>query len=69
VKVTPLGSVPLSLRVGFGSPVAVTVNVPALPTLNVVAFALVIAGAWSTVSVNVCVAFGVTVFAAVIVIL
>jgi hypothetical protein len=69
VNVTPLGRAPLSLSVGCGAPVAVTVNDPVLPTENVAALALVTAGAWSTVSVNVCVAFGVTVFAAVIVIL
>ena len=34
------------LSVGVGKPVAVTVNVPATPTVKVVAFALVIAGAW-----------------------
>jgi hypothetical protein len=45
VNVTPLGSAPLSLSVGCGTPVAVTVNVPELLTLNVVLFALVIAGA------------------------
>ena len=59
LNVTPLGSVPVSLRVGVGEPVAVTVNVPAVPTVNVVLFALVIAGACAaafTVSVNVCVA-------------
>ena len=39
VKLTPLGSVPLTLRVGAGVPVAVTWNAPALPTLNVVASA------------------------------
>ena len=38
----PLGSAPVSLNVGAGEPVAVTVNVPAVPTVNVVLFALVI---------------------------
>jgi hypothetical protein len=59
VNVTPGGSVPVSLRVGVGNPVAVTVKVPAVPTLNVVLFALVIAGAteaWFTVSMKLCVA-------------
>jgi hypothetical protein len=65
VSVTPLGKVPLSLNVGAGTPVAVTVNVPAFPTENVVLFALVIFGAWLTVSVNDCTAFGVTSFCAV----
>ncbi len=34
----------------------VTVNVPAVPTVKVVWSALVMAGAWSTVSVKLCVA-------------
>jgi len=46
VSVTPLGSGPVSLNVGAGTPVAVTANDPAVPTLNVVLLALVIAGAW-----------------------
>jgi hypothetical protein len=37
-------------------PVAVTVNVPAVPTANVVLFALVIAAAVFTVRVKLCVA-------------
>jgi hypothetical protein len=56
VNVTPVGSVPVSPSVGAGNPVAVTVKVPAAPTLNVVVLALVIAGASSTVSVKFCVA-------------
>jgi len=40
-----------------GKPEAVTVNVPALPTANVVLLALVMAGAWFTVSVKFWVAF------------
>ena len=44
-KVTPLGSVPVSVRVGVGVPVVVTENVPVAPTVNVVLLALVIAGA------------------------
>ena len=68
VNVTPDGNVPVSLKVGAGDPVAVTVNVPTLPTVNVVLLVLVIADAWLTVSVNVCVALGDTPFAAVIVI-
>ena len=56
VKVTPLGSPPASVREGVGKPVAVTANVPAAPTVNVALVPLVIAGAWSTVSVKVCVA-------------
>ncbi len=45
VNVTPLGKAPLSLSVGVGKPVFVTVKLPLLPTVNVVLFALVIAGA------------------------
>jgi hypothetical protein len=55
-KLTPLGSVPVLLKAGLGKPVAVTVNVPPVPNVNDVLFALVIAGAWSTVSVKLCVA-------------
>ena len=52
-KVTPVGSAPVSVNgVGIGKPVVVTVNVPAVLTTNVVLFALVIAGAWSTVRVK-----------------
>jgi hypothetical protein len=54
VNVTPAGSVPVSPNVGAGNPVAVTVKVPAAPTLKVALFALVIIGAWSTVSVKLC---------------
>src|ERR1700686_5021537 len=43
LNVTPLGRKPLSLNVGIGKPVGVTVNVPAVPFVNVVLFALVIA--------------------------
>ena len=56
MNVTPLGSVPPSLKLGAGNPVTVTVNVPAVPTVNVVLFALVIAGAWLTVRVKLCTA-------------
>src|SRR5215472_4438532 len=52
LNVTPLGNVPVSLNVGVGLPVAVTVNVPAVPTVNVVLLALVITGAVFTVSVK-----------------
>ena len=45
----------------------VTVNVPAVPTVNVVLSALVMAGAWSTVSVKLWVASGATPLAAVMV--
>jgi len=36
--------VPVSLKVGWGRPVAVTVNEPAVPAVNVVLFPLVMAG-------------------------
>jgi len=52
LNVTPVGSAPVSLNVGAGNPVAVTVNVPAVPTVNVVLLALVMAGGWPTVSVK-----------------
>jgi hypothetical protein len=52
VNVTALGNGPLSLSVGVGNPVAVTVNVPAVPTTNVTLLPLVIAGGWFTVSVK-----------------
>jgi hypothetical protein len=45
LKVTPLGRAPVSVKVGVGKPVAVTVNDPAVPTTNVVLLALVIFGA------------------------
>jgi hypothetical protein len=67
-KLTPDGSAPLSDRVGLGEPMAVTVNVPALPVVKPVTLELVIAGAWFTVSVKPCVALLPTPFAAVIVI-
>jgi hypothetical protein len=55
-NVTPLGSAPVSVKDGTGKPVAVTGNVPAVPTVNAVLLALLIAGGWSTVNVKVCVA-------------
>src|SRR5207245_601792 len=45
LNVTPPGNVPVSLRVGVGKPVAVTVKLPAVATVKVVLFALVIVGA------------------------
>jgi hypothetical protein len=56
LKLTPLGNVPVLLKVAVGKPVAVTVNVPAAPKVNDVVFALVIAAAWLTVSMKLCVA-------------
>ena len=41
-NVTPLGKAPLSVRLGAGEPVVVIVKDPAVPTVNVVLFALVI---------------------------
>src|SRR5229473_3384164 len=64
-NVTPAGKVPLSVLLGVGDPLVVTLNVPAAPTWNVTAFALVNAGALFTVSVKLCVAFGLTPFCAV----
>lgn len=52
VKVTPEGSAPLSVKAGVGYPVVVTEKDPAAPTVNVLLEALVMEGAWSTVSVN-----------------
>jgi hypothetical protein len=47
------------------TPVVVTTKLPAVPTVNVAALALVIAAAWLTMSVKACVALGVTPFCAV----
>jgi hypothetical protein len=45
LRLTPAGSAPVSANVkGAGKPVPVTVNVPDVPTVNVVLFALVTAG-------------------------
>ncbi len=59
-KVTPVGKVPDSERLGAGYPEVVTVKLPAVPTVKVVEAAEVIAGAWSTVKVKAWVAFGLT---------
>ena len=45
LNVTPAGSAPDSVIVGVGKPVAVTVNVPGAPSVNVVLLALVMTGA------------------------
>src|SRR5258708_11285466 len=55
-KLTPEGKAPVTETVEFGKPLVVTVKVPALPVVKVVLLALVIAGAWFTVSVKLCVA-------------
>ena len=68
LNATPLGSVPLSEKeFGAGVPVAVTVKVPSVPTVNVVLFELVIVIGATTVSVKDCVALGTTPFCALIV--
>jgi hypothetical protein len=61
LNVTPPGSVPFSLSVGIGVPVAVIMNVPTVPTVKAALFGLVIVGATFdeagfTVSVKFCVA-------------
>jgi hypothetical protein len=53
VKFTLLGSDPVLVRAGAGPPVVVTVNVPLAPTVKVALLALVIAGAWVSVTVKV----------------
>ena len=68
VKVTPLGSAPVSVKVGAGKPVAVTVNDPAVLTVKVVLMTLVMAGGWPIVSVKFWVALGNTPLLAVMVI-
>ena len=68
MNVTPEGNAPDSDSVGVGVPVAVTLNVPATPTVKVVLEALVMEGAavgWFTVSVKLCVAAVPTPFCAV----
>src|SRR5271157_611600 len=55
-NVTPLGKVPVSLRLACGKAVVVTVKLPAAPAVKVVLLALVMAGAWLTVRVKVWVA-------------
>ena len=69
LRVTPLGRLPVvTLNVGTGKPVAVTVKVPGVPVVKVVLAPLVIVGGKSTESVKLCVALGVMPFCAVIVI-
>ena len=67
VNVTPEGRVPDSANDGVGEPVAVTVNVPADPVVNVVDAADVMAGAWSTVRTKFWLTDGPTPLAAVMV--
>ncbi len=53
---TPVGNGPVSASVGAGEPVAVTLNDPNAPKINVVLLALLIAAAWFTARVKLCVA-------------
>jgi hypothetical protein len=57
LNVTPPGSAPVSLSVGTGNPVVITMNDPAAPTVKVVLFPLVTFGPSFTVSVKFCTAF------------
>ncbi len=50
---TPLGKLPVWLKVAAGDPVAITAKLPTVPTVNVVPAPLVMAGAWFTVSVKI----------------
>jgi len=52
LSVTPLAKAPLSVKVGAGTPVAVTVKLPAVPRVKVVLAALVMAGALSPASLT-----------------
>ena len=67
-RVTPVGSAPDSVKVGAGKPEAVTVKLPAVPSVKVARSAEVMVGCASTVRVKVWVALGVTPLAAVMVI-
>jgi hypothetical protein len=58
VSVTPAGNDPVSLNVAAGVPVAVTVNVPAVPAAKLALLALVMAGAPFTTMVKFCIALG-----------
>ena len=44
LNVSPVGNVPVSPKVAAGNPLAVTVKLPAVPTVNVALLALVIDG-------------------------
>ena len=65
LKLTLPGKEPASVKLGVGYPVVTTVNDPGVPINNVALFALVMAGAWFTVRVKVCVTEGPTPFCAV----
>src|ERR1035441_5737326 len=68
LSVTPPGSGPVSVNVGAGYPVVVTVNEPSVFTVKVVLAALVMAGGCLTVRVKLCVPAGAAPLLAVIVI-
>jgi hypothetical protein len=53
LRVTPEGRAPVSVKVGAGLPLAVTVKLPDVPNVKVELLALVIAGAESTVAESV----------------
>src|SRR5580704_7463038 len=53
LKPKPLGSVPASLNIGAGKPLATRAKLPADPATKVAVLELVIAGASSTISMNV----------------
>ncbi len=57
---TPVGNGPVSVSVGAGNPVAVTMNVPSVPKVNDVLLALLIAATWFTVRMKLCVASALT---------
>jgi hypothetical protein len=52
-KLTPEGNGPVSIRVGDGRPVVVTMKLPGWPASKVVLAPLVMAGAWTLDSVRV----------------
>src|SRR6516162_3474188 len=52
LKLTPVGSVPVLVSDGAGNPTVVTVKENCVLTLSVAVAALVMAGAWRTVSVK-----------------
>src|SRR5580704_10474072 len=68
VNVTPVGRGPVSLKVGAGLPVAVTVKLPAVPWVKVALLPEVMVGGAFTVRVKLWVAFGETPLVAVMVI-
>ncbi len=51
-KVTPLGRLPYRLNAAAGYPLVVIVKLPGTPAVKVALAALVMAGPWSTLSVN-----------------